>query len=52
MDQHHSFFQLITNPEKSFIINIPRFRTVEIKQTCEILLFLLNRKWLLHFYSR
>lgn len=33
MNQHHSIFQLTTNPEKSFTINIPRFRTVEIKQT-------------------
>ena len=33
MNQHHSFFQFTTNTEKSFTINIPRFRTVEIKQT-------------------
>lgn len=33
MNQDHSVFQLTTNPKKSFTINIPRFRTVEIKQT-------------------
>ena len=33
MNQHNSIFQFTTNTEKSFTINIPRFRTVEIKQT-------------------
>lgn len=35
MNQHHSIFQLTTNPEKSFTINIPPFKAVEIVESQE-----------------
>lgn len=35
MNQDHSVFQLTTNPEKSFTINIPPFKSVEIVESQE-----------------
>ena len=35
MNQHRSIFQLTTNSEKSFTINIPPFKAVEIVESQE-----------------